>query len=423
MIRALLLFEDRHWRSLRPLTELACVPALAFGGSSLARRWRAAAALPLLAIEAREAPLAAWRERPVPEVERLAGPGEVLAVNAAALPGPWLEGARSGDGPALLTRGGRIVAARVPIEKLGQGLGRGERFESFLEGLGGVREEVTATLLAWPWDLLQHNAAALAGDLAAGGFEQRGTVHRLAALESPDAIAIGEGAHIEAQAVLDARGGPIRIGAGARVAAHTLVSGPCAVGTGAELLGGAIGGSTIGPRCFIAGEVEASLWQGFANKRHHGFVGHSLIGEWVNLGALTTTSDLKNNYGSVRVWVDGREVESGQIKVGAFIGAHTKTGIGSLLPTGASIGSGSNLFGGGRFAPRSVPPFAWWDGERMVEHRLEPFLATARISMGRRERPMSPADERLLRSWFEASAAERGAGEVAAGAPAARGAS
>ena len=334
MIRALLLFEDRHWRSLRPLTELACVPALAFGGSSLARRWRAAAALPLLAIEAREAPLAAWRERPAPEVERLAGPGEV-----------------------------------------------------------------------------------------AGGFEQRGTVHRLAALESPDAIAIGEGAHIEAQAVLDARGGPIRIGAGARVAAHTLVSGPCAVGTGAELLGGAIGGSTIGPRCFIAGEVEASLWQGFANKRHHGFVGHSLIGEWVNLGALTTTSDLKNNYGSVRVWVDGREVESGQIKVGAFIGAHTKTGIGSLLPTGASIGSGSNLFGGGRFAPRSVPPFAWWDGERMVEHRLEPFLATARISMGRRERPMSPADERLLRSWFEASAAERGAGEVAAGAPAARGAS
>jgi len=152
------------------------------------------------------------------------------------------------------------------------------------------------------------------------------------------------------------------------------------------------------------------VWQGFANKRHHGFVGHSAIGEWVNLGALTTTSDLKNNYGSVRVWVDGREVDSRSAKVGAVIGAHAKTGIGTLLPTGAVVGVGANLFGGGAFAPKNVPAFGWWDGERMAEHRLAEFLATAKTAMSRRGRTPEPAEARLLERVFAATAKERSGG-------------
>src|SRR5262249_55816797 len=139
----------------------------------------------------------------------------------------------------------------------------------------------------------------------------------------------------------------------------------------------------------------------------HGFVGHSAIGEWVNLGALTTTSDLKNNYGPVRVWVDGREVDTRSPKVGALIGAHVKTGIGSLLPTGASIGTAANLFGGGRFAPKHVPAFAWWDGERMGEHDLERCLATARIATSRRGRSLEAGAEAALREHFAATARER----------------
>src|SRR5205823_1084174 len=114
---------------------------------------------------------------------------------------------------------------------------------------------------------------------------------------------------------------------------------------------------SLGPECRIKDEVEECVWQGHSNKRHHGFVGHSVIGEWVNLGALTTTSDLNNNYGPVRVWVDGREVDSLSSTVGSVIGAHVKIGIGTLLPTGASLGVGCNLFGGGRFASKSLPHF------------------------------------------------------------------
>jgi hypothetical protein len=179
------------------------------------------------------------------------------------------------------------------------------------------------------------------------------------------------------------------------------------VGEGTELLGGVVSRSTIGPQCRIAGEVDSSVWQGYANKRHHGFVGHSVIGEWSNLGALTTTSDLKNTYGEVRVWAGGREMATGSHKIGSFIGAHVKTGIGTLLPTGASIGTGSNLFGGGRFAPKRVPPFTWWDGERAVEHRIERLLETARIAMSRRGKTLDREAQQAIETLFEATVRER----------------
>ena len=123
--------------------------------------------------------------------------------------------------------------------------------------------------------------------------------------------------------------------------------------------------------------------------------------------ALTTTSDLKNNYGPVRVWAAAGERDSGSNKVGSIVGAHVKTGIGTLLPTGCSIGAGANLFGGGRFAPKRLPAFSWWDGERTVEHRIEAFLETAAVAMSRRGVTLQPADAVLLRGVFAASTAER----------------
>jgi UDP-N-acetylglucosamine diphosphorylase/glucosamine-1-phosphate N-acetyltransferase len=405
--RRLIVYEDRHWRSLRPLTDLLPVPALAFGASGLAQRWVDAARLPLLGIEARAGAMAGWHAPPALETSPVGGGDEAIVVNAAALPGPWFAAACDSRSPSLWLGDGRVAGARLPLASLRGAIGRGEDFEMVLLGLGLPALPVEAEFILYPWDLIARNAAAIMDDLQAAPAAARGTVHRLACLESTERIFIEAGAVVGPFAVLDAGAGPILVGRGARIEAHTHVRGPCVVGAGTQLLGGAIGGSTFGPECRIAGEVEASVWQGHANKRHHGFVGHSVIGEWANLGALTTTSDLKNNYGNVRVWVDGHEVDSRSPKVGSFVGAHVKTGIGTLLPTGAAVGTAANLFGGGRFAPKRVPSFAWWDGEAFAEHELERCVATARIAASRRARELTPGAEAALRALHAATASER----------------
>jgi UDP-N-acetylglucosamine diphosphorylase/glucosamine-1-phosphate N-acetyltransferase len=400
--RGLVLYEDRHWRSLRPLTDLLPVPALVFGASDLSRRWLAHAGLPLQAIEARAGAMACWFDAPQKAASEAIG--EAIVVNAAARPGPWFAAALDSRAPSLWVGDGRVAGARLPMASLRGGMGRGEDFETVLLGLGLPALPVDAEFITWPWELMAQNADAIASDLAGVRADVKGMVHRLACLESPERIAIDQGARVGAFAVLDASSGPIAVKRGAVIEPHTLVKGPCVVGAGTQLLGGVIGGSTFGPECRIAGEVEASIWQGYANKRHHGFIGHSVVGEWVNLGALTTTSDLKNNYGHVRVWVDGHEVDSRSSKVGALVGAHVKTGIGSLLPTGASIGVAANLFGGGRFVPKQVPAFAWWDGERMSEHELERCLATARVATSRRGRTLDAGAEAALRALHAVTA-------------------
>lgn len=406
MTGRLVVFEDAAWPNLSPLTDLAPVPALRLGGATLAERWAAATGLELAAVAARPEALAVPRGAPESNVA-LAAEGETLAVNAAALPGPWLATALARRGPGRWVSAGRVAAARVPNPHLAAGLAKGEPFEPFLSGLPLEEIEVSVEFLTWPWDFVARNAAALAADLARVPARIEGAVDSRAVLLAPERIAVGAGARVDPLAVLDARDGPIVLARDVVVLAGTVVTGPCVVGAGTHLLGGFVGRSTIGPGCRIAGEVDECIWQGWANKRHHGFLGHSVIGEWVNLGALTTTSDLKNNYGEVRAWAAGEMRATGQTKLGAFVGSHVKTGIGSLLPTGASIGVGANLFGGGRFAPRRVPPFAWWDGERLAEHRVDEMIATARAAAGRRRRELSAAEEALLRAHHRESASER----------------
>ena len=407
MTRGLVLFEDERWPDLAPLTDLLPVPALAFGASDLASRWRATVTEPLLAIEARAGAMGVWRERAAHARAPHAGADEVLAVNAAVLPGPWLAAVSRVTASALFVAGDRVVGARLADAAVTRGLGTGERFAGFLAGLGLPRHPVEARFIARPWQMVEWNAEAITADLARARGEVRGEVHALTAVVQPERVTVAQGARVDAYAVLDAREGPIAIGPGAVVLSHTVVIGPCVVGAGTHLLGGVVGRSTIGPGCRIAGEVDECVWQGRANKRHHGFVGHSLIGEWANLGALTTTSDLKNNYGTVRVHAGGAEVDTGLIKLGALIGGGVKTGIGTLLPTGAMVGTGSHLFGGGRYAPKHLPAFSWWDGECVREYQLDKFVATARVAMGRRGADLAPADEAALRGLFDATAAAR----------------
>lgn len=159
--------------------------------------------------------------------------------------------------------------------------------------------------------------------------------------------------------------------------------------------------------CRVGGELEESVLHGYSNKRHYGFIGHSYVGEWVNLGAGTTNSDLKNTYGPIRMMVSGRRVETGEIFVGCFIADHVKTSIGTLIYGGRKVGVASHLHG---VVGRDVPSFTHYAeslGAGAVELRIDSVVETAKRMMARRGLTLAPEEERLLRTLYELSREER----------------
>jgi UDP-N-acetylglucosamine diphosphorylase/glucosamine-1-phosphate N-acetyltransferase len=184
--------------------------------------------------------------------------------------------------------------------------------------------------------------------------------------------------------VLDTRNGPIHLGARVRISPFTWLKGPARIGPDSTLLGGTFDSIVCGPVCRLRGEIEESVILGYANKAHDGYLGHSLVGRWVNLGALTTNSDLKNNYGSIRVGGPEGETDTGLMKMGALLGDHVKLGIGTLLDAGTVVGPGSNVFGGGFPGTKWIPPFSWGGAKGFRPYDLESFLATAETAMRRR---------------------------------------
>lgn len=212
---------------------------------------------------------------------------------------------------------------------------------------------------------------------------------------------IAPDAHIEPGVLLDVTHGPIRIDAGSEVRAFSRIAGPSWIGPRATLLGGVYDAVSIGPVCRVHGEVEESTFLGWSNKAHDGFIGHAYVGTWVNLGALTTNSDLKNTYGTIRITTPAGEVDTGAMKLGCLLGDHVKTGIGVMLNTGTVVGAGSNLFGAMQ-PPKYVPPFSWGSGSELVEYRLDRFMAVAEHVMGRRKVGLAAGMRAVLETaWAE----------------------
>ena len=249
------------------------------------------------------------------------------------------------------------------------------------EGAPGTPVEVEGMWLHGAFDLITALEHLLVGDVA--DFLREGGDPL-----PPGSIVLGEphevvllGAAVEPGVVFDARGGAIVLEQHSYVRSGTRLQGPLYVGPGTEILGGSVAASAVGPRCKVQGEVSTTVFFGYANKAHDGFLGHSVVGRWANVGAGTTTSNLKNTYGAVRLDVAGTRIETGRQLLGTLLGDHAKTAIGTLLPTGAVVGTGANVFGDAN-APKDTPPFAW--GATGGRVSLDGFLTIARRVMPRR---------------------------------------
>lgn len=261
------------------------------------------------------------------------------------------------------------------------------------------------------WDLVEANPGCVRDDLAelGGGGVQGFVDQNVRVYGSANTLLVASGARVEAGTVIDVSNGPVLIDRGARVRPPSVIDGPCYIGPQTIVDGAKIrGGVSIGASCRVAGEVEASILLDYANKHHDGFLGHAYLGEWVNLGAMTTNSDLKNNYKTVRVHTGERSIDTNLLKVGCFIGDQTKTAIGTMLGTGAVIGVACNIFGGGSPVGGFVPSFSWGGpGEGYREHALDKAVDTGRIVMERRGVSFGEHDRNLWSHIFNLTAEER----------------
>lgn len=273
------------------------------------------------------------------------------------------------------------------------------------------RKAAGGSMIGYLWDLVHHNPAQLCQDysyqFATGGLPV--PEGPLAIVGPRNRLLVDPTARLDPLVVADTTKGPVMIDREAVVHAFTRLEGPCYVGPQTHVLGAKIrAGTTLGPNCRVGGEVEASILHGYSNKYHDGFLGHSYVGSWVNLGAGTQNSDLRNDYGEVTVIVDGRSVATGQSKVGCFVGDHTKMGLGTLLNTGSNIGVCCNLLPSGTFVTKYVPSFAsWWNGQLVDRADLGQLLDTAHEVMQRRDRACTPLHRDLIHLLHQDTAAER----------------
>jgi UDP-N-acetylglucosamine diphosphorylase/glucosamine-1-phosphate N-acetyltransferase len=260
------------------------------------------------------------------------------------------------------------------------------------------------------WELVDHNGEQIHRDwLDAGAPAPFVCGADLAVVGPRERLAVDATARVDPMVVADTTRGPVVLDRDVIVTAFTRLEGPCYIGPGTQVLGAKIrAGTSLGPGCRIGGEVEASVVLGLTNKYHDGFLGHAYVGAWVNLGAGTHNSDLRNDYVEVSVTLHGQRVSTGRTKVGCYLGDHTKTGLGTLLNTGTCAGAFCNLLPGGGLLPRSLPSFtAWWNGALADNGDVELLLHTAAEVMGRRGQALTEAHAALYRTLYEQTANER----------------
>jgi len=318
----------------------------------------------------------------------------------------------------------------------------GERLQATLEAenTGEYRRvwrdlnaiEIQGQLLEYPWQLLELCGAEIIADLTLIEQKDSGVQPTLAAdvivrgvenVRCTGEVSVGPGViidvehnrvrleagvKIEAGAVLNASAGPVWLAKEAVVQTGALLSGPIYIGPNSIVRPGARlnGNVTLGPQCRVGGEISNVIIQGYSNKQHSGYLGAAYLGEWINLGAATDNSDLKNNYRPVEVMLNHCKVNSGSLHIGVFLGDYVRTAIGSRLNSGTTVGTCCNIFGVD-FPDKTIPPFIWFGSDGYQEYRLDKALQTVEVVMSRRGVELSPQRQEQLTTLFERSAEER----------------
>ncbi|BDS12301.1 GlmU family protein [Aureispira anguillae] len=323
-----------------------------------------------------------------------------ILVNGAILPTKELCEYILHELPAntLLTKDGKAIVLKTTQATA----------KDFLSGEQEIPTVIETNLelihIDYPWDLFQQNAAALEADFYAltNGRMSQPLSATNTVIGDPAKVFLEEGAWVEC-AILNVENGPIYIGKNATVMEGTIIRGGFALCEGAttKMAAKIYGATTIGPYSKVGGEINNSILIGYSNKGHDGFLGNSIIGEWCNLGADTNNSNLKNNYGEVRVWdyQSASFYRTGLQFCGLIMGDHSKAGINTMFNTGTVVGVSSNIFGGD-FPRKFIPSFSWGSSKGFVTYKMDKVLETAKRVMARRGKVLDEIEEDILKHIF-----------------------
>lgn len=326
---------------------------------------------------------------------------ETIWVIDGTLPNPDLVASvKNLDAGQVLTSDNRLLVARGKDDPTTQP----DQYEK-------IAIENGVSIVSRTWDLFRLNGQEIKQD-----FHLLTRGRKSAPITDPHTIVYGkenifleEGATVRA-AVLNAENGPIYLGRESEVQEGALIRGPFAMGDHSIVAMGAKlrGDTSAGPYCKMGGEISNSVFWGYSNKGHDGFLGNSVIGQWCNFGAGSNNSNLKNNYDPVRMWdfASGRFEHTGLQFCGLIMADHTKCAINTQFNTGTTVGVASNIFGEG-FPRTIVPSFSWGGAKGFVTHHPRKALITADIVMKRRNLNLTEEDKAILNHIFETSAQYR----------------
>jgi UDP-N-acetylglucosamine diphosphorylase/glucosamine-1-phosphate N-acetyltransferase len=263
-------------------------------------------------------------------------------------------------------------------------------------------KETDARTVSFPWDLLTNTATEIEREFPHFGKKWTKKHKSTLTLLGEDGIHIGENVDIMDGSVLDARNGPVIIETGTVIEPHCYLKGPLFIGERSLIKGGAriYGPTSLGNVTKVGGEIGECIFQGYSNKQHDGFLGHSYIGEWVNIGAGTCNSDLKNNYKEITVYINNKPVDTGLRFFGSIMGDHSKTAINTSLNTGTVMGFSVNIFGEG-FPPKFIPSFSWGGKRKFITYKLNDSIDTAEKVMKRRGVSISEPYKKMMKVIFE----------------------
>lgn len=330
-----------------------------------------------------------------------------ILINSAVFPTPELcKRIRYLPLHHVLMKGKQVIAMKLDGLSVRQYFGSQE-----LEQLSVIELDTPIVQLQKIWDIFGMNETQIAIDFQrlTQGRTSQILSHTNRLLGSADQLFIEEGASVEC-AILNTQTGPIYIGKGAQILEGCMVRGPFAMCEQAALKMGAkiYGATTLGPHCKVGGEVNNSVLFGYSNKGHDGFLGNSVIGEWCNLGADTNNSNLKNNYGEVKVWnyASGEYENTGLQFCGLFMGDHSKCAINTMFNTGTVVGVSANIFAVG-FPDKFIPSFTWEGGDKASTYRLEDAMDAAERMMQRRGIDFTDVEEQIMGAVFNEDYAYR----------------